>query len=768
MNNSLFTTLRSFAAAAGLALLLWPMSQTPVSAQTQTPAPSPRPDVQAIDIAGNEQRNLFHNNYTNRQEGYHLRFPYAKLAEEMTKRETMNEHPKQTIYLGQPTQADDGTMIPGQIQIDPGPTLMQKAAKATNGDRKAATRPQYWPLMKPCGNVGFFMPPTPSVIMSSSSLSPKFPHPVTVRTPTSYDIPCYLQPYLSDDNKSNIAQARDEELWEYEMTTFGVGPISDTQFQGIDREDNQRFLELAFDPERWMWTMEASKDIQHQQLTESAAQASEQTFETSVRTIEESLINVANEDAADPVTGNPAHKTIPQAIYMVQQMYKQVYIPMAILLLLPGAVMTQMKGMVKFGMMGEAKDEDAVSPFAGILRAIIAVFLIPATQLYVSYIIDIGNSMTYEVRRYITNELMFPEELFKYTREQTYNAPHENSQNVLEPDPYRPWSERPEQMEIRGDGIPTLQPHWDGKEYEMPEEDSEVEKQTQLSNMMQFGYNVMNFFMGQALVVLTGFQLVMMCYLLLMGPIAASLFAWPSGYGQQGLFRRVFSTWVDAITILGLWRFWWMVVLACMCVRIAWLKEMGWYTPNTQWEMMMFTCFMGLLMYVPFQPFEFKPGEVAAKVLEQGAQGAKQMGQSMGQMAGGNAQMKQMSEQMTNTGSMFEQASAAYSGASPSGEAIGNLGKLAAPPPAAQPAGNNLTQSNVLVNNTVVPPSGGQGNSPSMVAPAVAPPPSSHKGEPPQAAPRSSPTKAFPGFAGGQQNTIIVHAGGGGKKNENS
>src|SRR5438309_3141855 len=33
--------------------------------------------------------------------------------------------------------------------------------------------------------------------------------------------------------------------------------------------------------------------------------------------------------------------------------------------------------------------------------------------------------------------------------------------------------------------------------------------------------------------------------------------------------------------------------------------------------MLIYTAFMGLLMYVPFQPFDFNPGEAAANVLDQ-------------------------------------------------------------------------------------------------------------------------------------------------------
>ncbi len=565
-------------------------------------------------------------NCTKIRKCYHDRYPFAKKAEEMTIRDPWTDYPKYTVQIGDNTKGDDGDGNNAMITIPPGETLMKKAHPESRGDLKAPGRPQYWPLIVPCGSpTGWFLPPTPSVIMSSSSLPPKYPNPVTVTSQTA--IPCYSQPYLFDMNKGKPAQARDDEIWEYELTTFGVGPISDTQFQAIDREDNQRFLELAYDPERWMWVGKAMGDEQRQGMSNSVAGAAEATFSTAVNMCEDALINVANENAAIPCNGSASEKTVPEAVYMVQQMYKYVYIPMAILFLLPGAIMTQMKGMVVFGMLGK-NDEDSASPFSGILRSIIAVFLIPATQLFVSYAIDIGNSMTYEVKRYVNNQM-----LFDWSHEQTYNPPVDNSRNTLQPPETFP--EQSSEADQREEGVFYTSMVTAGKygkgSSEVKEERSEVEKATNLSQIVQLGFNVMNFLMGNALVVLTSFQLVMMCYLFLMGPISACLFAWPAGVG--GVFKKVFTNWVDAVTILALWRFWWMVVLACMCTRVAWLKESGMYTPNTQWEMYMFTCFMGLLMYVPFQPFEFKPGEAAAKVLEEGSKAANLAGGAAGKAA---------------------------------------------------------------------------------------------------------------------------------------
>ena len=86
--------------------------------------------------------------------------------------------------------------------------------------------------------------------------------------------------------------------------------------------------------------------------------------------------------------------------------YKACFLPMAILFLLPGAIITNAKVMVSFGILKNANDEDAVNPFAGIFRSIIAIFLIPATQVIISYMVDVGNSLEYSCQPYISIPLI--------------------------------------------------------------------------------------------------------------------------------------------------------------------------------------------------------------------------------------------------------------------------------------------------------------------------------------------------------------------------
>jgi len=367
----------------------------------------------------------------------------------------------------------------------------------------------------------------------------------------------------------------------------------------------------------------ANAQVQQQEQARGAAEAAADGAEaTEAAAIDEmmlGLINVANENAAIPGSSQQSKKILPQAIWMVQQMFHQVYVPMAVLLLLPGAIMTQMKAMVQYGFLsGVPEDEEmrGPSPFVGIFRSIIAVFLIPATQLIVSWMIDIGNSMTYEVEKYLVVA-----DVFNWAKEQTYNPPTQNDENALTPQPDDETSTDPGTNPTGPDQGTGAQPGINGPGTNGTEAHSAVRDNSAGSQAMEAGFNMAAFSLAAAFGVLLAFQTVMMCYLLLLGPIAAAFYAWPSGIGS--LFKKVFINWVDAVINLSLWRFWWVVVVLIMYVRIMTLKALGEYNPNSQWEMAMFAAFMVIICYVPFMPFEFKPGEMVAKVLEKAEQAGK-------------------------------------------------------------------------------------------------------------------------------------------------
>jgi hypothetical protein len=242
-------------------------------------------------------------------------------------------------------------------------------------------------------------------------------------------------------------------------------------------------------------------------------------------------------------------------------------------MLLPGAMLLNLKVFVAKGSGMQGDEDSAAGPFSAILRTMIAVFLIPATQLIMGYSIDIGNSLTYETAKQIPLEEIFAWAKSQYQHDQTQAnaaAAAQGSDPRLPPQPYA--------------------------------------HQTFKAVM-----NLINMSLGYGLLILMAFQTVVTCYLLLLGPIAASFYAWPGGVGR--LFRTVFANWVDAVVNISLWRFWWILLVLCAITRIQWLKQIGEYVPNTEWEALMFTCFLVMMSYVPFMPFELRPGELVDKLL---------------------------------------------------------------------------------------------------------------------------------------------------------
>ncbi len=303
-----------------------------------------------------------------------------------------------------------------------------------------------------------------------------------------------------------------------------------------------------------------------------------------------SNINVANEASAKPVNIHAPFRPVSQAIWMVQQMFHHVYMPVAVLMLLPGAMLLNLKVLATKGAGLQGDEDSAAGPFSAILRSVIAVFLILATQLIMSYSIDIGNSLTYETAKQIPLDEVFAWAKGQYQHEQAQaaTAAAQQSDPSIPPQPYA---------------------HQTFKAF----------------------LNLINMSLGYGLLILMAFQTCVSCYLLLLGPIAASLYAWPGGAGR--LFRTVFANWVDAVVNISLWRFWWILLLLCAITRIQWLKDIGEYIPNTEWEALMFTCFLVMMSYVPFMPFELKPGELVDRLLDKAKQASGGGGGGSGQPA---------------------------------------------------------------------------------------------------------------------------------------
>jgi hypothetical protein len=356
----------------------------------------------------------------------------------------------------------------------------------------------------------------------------------------------------------------------------------------------QAAVERRTQPGANMNKAKANQAIKSAMDASNLGETAKQQLADSLDSMRQCLINVACEEAGRPTSSNAVSKTYNNAVWMIQKMCRECYVPIAILLVLPGAVLTNMKSFVGF-QFTYLRDDDSHSPFTGIFRSLIAIFLIPATQVFVSYVIDTANSLQSAVSNEVKTEL-----IFRWAQEQIQTfTPDQQGQPVMNL-PVSPRSS------------------YRGKAAGMPVRLAMMEQMSYTDINVIATFNEFSAILSQGIAIANAFQLVFMCYLFLVGPIAGALFAWP-GVGRD-LFKKAFSSWTDGVVILALWKFWWNIVLLCMTV---WLEQGG-INPYDPVNIYYLLAFQFLLLFVPFSPFDFKPGEIVAQVLSHADEQAKQ------------------------------------------------------------------------------------------------------------------------------------------------
>ncbi|MBS1954496.1 MAG: hypothetical protein JST89_09925 [Cyanobacteria bacterium SZAS-4] len=234
------------------------------------------------------------------------------------------------------------------------------------------------------------------------------------------------------------------------------------------------------------------------------------------------------------------------------------FVPIAILLLLPGAVLTQVRAMVVAGnpvLSDPTKGE--INPLEGLLRAVVAIFLIPATYLVVNYGIDFSNSIvdsiaqTYQT---IMGSNMYQDALGTEVNAFNVRTPKQN-QNA---GAVREWPQQPIT------GIPSLenalfrtldpvtgQPIPGKTDEAMP-------AAAVAARQLSFGANAG---LTAAWNILCAFQMAYLGYLFFVGPIAAALWVWP-----MSNLRAAFPNWVEGVITLCFWSLFWntaILLMAC-------------------------------------------------------------------------------------------------------------------------------------------------------------------------------------------------------------
>lgn len=356
--------------------------------------------------------------------------------------------------------------------------------------------------------------------------------------------PVYIWPVKITSATSKVPTKRDTGITKHRLQTFGL-PISDTQFQMIHRMDQQIMLEEMFDPERVMWLAASMGTSQAQDASNSCANMARNQGASAIDYVACSIYNFTVDD------NNKWNK-----------IRNQLFLPMAILLLLPGAVLAQVRVIVAAGMPIIGGD---VNPFEGITRSIVAIFLIPATYLVVNYGIDLNNSITYTISNEysrIFGSNMYKDALCTIIRAFPVRQAHENRNGIFKP--VKDWSKEAktpaEGMESRSLLTKTEDPCTGTFETDPDRAD---EQAPFLSVGQRFVTNSTNAVLMMTWNTLCAFQVVFLCYLWLVGPVIAALWVYP-----MGQLRSALGGWVEGVITLCFWAlFWNTTVLLYACFR---------------------------------------------------------------------------------------------------------------------------------------------------------------------------------------------------------
>jgi len=351
--------------------------------------------------------------------------------------------------------------------------------------------------------------------------------------------PVYVWPIYVPFAASVVPTYRDMAIDEELFQTFGF-PVSDTQFQIIQRYNDNRMLEEMFDPERIMWLTSTIAGMQSTSAANGAANMTTNQSQSAIDFTKEYLTNFTAE------AGN-----------RWQTIRDQLFIPIAVLLLLPGAVLAQVKAIVSQSspVLGET------NPFEGIIRSIIAIFLIPGTFLVINYGIDVSNSITFTIADEYTRIFgtdMYVDAQCAEARAFPINAPQSNS-NAMR------GSETPATTTDTSGWGPYEALNLGVRKYDpcanidiSNSPDEEVRDAKKIARLLTNGTN-----MTLSLVwnTLCAFQMAFLYYLWCMGPIAAALWVWP----LQKL-RGALPSWIEGVVTLCFWSLFWntcVLLLAC-------------------------------------------------------------------------------------------------------------------------------------------------------------------------------------------------------------
>ncbi len=243
------------------------------------------------------------------------------------------------------------------------------------------------------------------------------------------------------------------------------------------------------------------------------------------------------------------------------QVRDKIFVPIGILLLLPGALITQMRAIMATSnpVLGN------VNPLDGIFRSMVAVFLLPCTYLVMNYGIDLANSLTLSVAdnyQQIFHSDMYEDAVCAEIKAMPFRLPEENRNTIDMP--------KSSMGEILVAKAPTpfakleaalvAVKIWDPCVgiYIVPPDraDEVVPTAVHAARLM---CNTSNCSLVTAWNILCAFQVAFLYYLWCVGPVVAGLWTWP-----MKQLRDALPNWIEGVVTLCFWSLFWNTVVFLM------------------------------------------------------------------------------------------------------------------------------------------------------------------------------------------------------------
>ena len=238
----------------------------------------------------------------------------------------------------------------------------------------------------------------------------------------------------------------------------------------------------------------------------------------------------------------------------------QIFVPIALLLLLPGAVLAQLKAIMAAGnpVLGH------VNPFDGILRSLVAIFLIPGTYLICNYGIDLSNSLTHtissEYSRLFGSD-MYTDAICAEFKAMPWRLPEENRNTIDIPvssmgivllGNQTPFA----QLEAELIAVKIYDP-CAGIYLVPPDRANEAVPAASMAARM--ATNSANAALATSWSILCAFQQAYFYYLWCVGPVVAALWVWP-----MKQLRDALPSWIEGVLTVCFWSFFWNTVILLM------------------------------------------------------------------------------------------------------------------------------------------------------------------------------------------------------------